>query len=184
VLPKKLLDPRRVVLLYGTTPPRAGTSDAALAGVAEKLAARLRDVPVDGVVVYDIQDESGRTQFARPFAFTGTVDPRSYSRVLASRTGRPTITYKCVGDLDERAWVAWLEETARVYGAGCLSIVGRPTSGVRYPLSLSRAIQLAASHEAGFTVGGVVIAERHSEPLRDRTSRGGSTPRIAPHTSR
>lgn len=163
MLPTKLLDSRGVVFLYGTTPPRPGTSDAALLGVAEKLAARLRDVPVDGVVVYDIQDESGRTQLPRPFAFTGTVDPRGYARVLASRTGRPTITYKCVGHLDESAWVAWLEETARVYGAGCLSIVGRPTSGVRYPLSLSRAIQLAASHEVGFTVGGVVIAERHSE---------------------
>jgi len=151
------------VLLYGTTPPRPGTSDDALQAIAGKLAARLRDVPVDGIVVYDIQDESGRTQRARPFPFTGTVDPRSYSRVLASRTKRTTITYKCVGNLDERAWVGWLDETAREYGAGCLSIVGRPTSGVRYPLSLSHAIQLAASHEAGFTVGGVVIAERHAE---------------------
>lgn len=163
VLQKKLLDPRGIVFLYGTTPPRPGTSEDAMQAVAEKLATRLRDLPLDGVVVYDIQDESGRTQLARPFAFTGTVDPRGYSRVLTSRTASPTITYKCVGDLDEPAWTAWLNETAREYGAGCLSIVGRPTSGVRYPLSLSRAIQLAATHEAGFTVGGVVIAERHTE---------------------
>lgn len=162
-LQNKLIDPRRVVLLYGTTPPRPGTSDDAMQTIAEKLAARLRDVQVDGIVVYDIQDETGRTQLARPFPFTGTVDPRGYARVLASQTKCTTITYKCVGHLDERAWVGWLEETAREYGAGCLSIVGRPTSGVRYPLSLSRAIQLAAAHEAGFTVGGVVIAERHTD---------------------
>ena len=151
------------MLLYGTTPPRTGTADDAVQVVAEKLAVRLGDLPVDGVVVYDIQDESGRTQLPRPFAFTGTVDPRGYSRLLSARTGKPTITYKCVGDLDEPSWLAWLTETAREHGARCLSIVGRPTSGVRYPLALSTAIRLAAGHPAGFTVGGVAIAERHTE---------------------
>lgn len=134
-----------------------------MAGVAEKLAVRLRDLTLDGIVVYDIQDESGRTKLERPFAFTGTVDPRGYSRLLTARTGNATITYKSLGDLDESRWLAWLTETANEYGAGCLSIVGRPTSGVRYPLALSRAIRLAAGHPAGFTVGGVVIAERHTE---------------------
>jgi 5,10-methylenetetrahydrofolate reductase len=33
---------------------------------------------------------------------------------------------------------------------------------VRYPLALSKAIRLAAAHPGGFTVGGVVIAERHT----------------------
>jgi len=162
-LSEKLLDPGGVVLLYGTTPPRTGTSDEALQVVAGKLAARIRDLAVDGVVVYDIQDESGRTKLARPFAFTGTVDPRGYSRLLRARSGYPTITYKSLGDLDETRWLAWLSETANKYGAGCLSIVGRPTSGVRYPLALSTAIRMAAGHPAGFTVGGVVIAERHTD---------------------
>jgi hypothetical protein len=34
---------------------------------------------------------------------------------------------------------------------------------VRYPLALSRAVRLAAEHPARFTVGGVLIAERHNE---------------------
>jgi 5,10-methylenetetrahydrofolate reductase len=150
------------VLLYGTTPPRAGTQPDAVQAAADKLAARLQPLPVDGVVVYDIQDESGRTAAARPFAFSGTVDPRSYGSLLAARTGKPAITYKCVGDLDEAGWQAWLDEAASSYGTGFLSIVGRPTSGVRYPLALSKAIRLAAAHPAGFTVGGVAITERHT----------------------
>lgn len=162
MLKEKLLDPRHAVLLYGTTPPRAGSSEDAVESAAEKLAARLRPLPIDGVVVYDIQDESGRTQLARPFAFTGTVDPRRYSRLLAGRIAKPAITYKCVGNLDEAAWQAWLAEAARDFGVGLLSIVGRPTSGVRHALALSRAIRLAAAHPAGFTVGGVAIAERHT----------------------
>ena len=162
MLKGKLLDPASPVLLYGTTPPRAGTLESAVHQAADKLAARLAPLPLDGVVVYDIQDESGRTGAPRPFAFTGTVDQRSYSSLLAARTGKPAITYKCVGDLDEPAWQDWLDTAAREYGVEFLSVIGRPTSGVRYPLALSRAIRLAAAHPAGFTVGGVAIAERHT----------------------
>ena len=146
VLKDKLLDPASPVLLYGTTPPRAGSDGDAVETAAAKLAARLAPLPLDGVVVYDIQDESGRTGKPRPFAFTGTVDPRSYASLLAARTGKSIITYKCVGDLDEAGWRAWLDEAASAYGVGFLSIVGRPTSGVRYPLALSKAIRLAAAH--------------------------------------
>jgi 5,10-methylenetetrahydrofolate reductase len=162
VLKDKLLDPASAVLLYGTTPPRAGTEEGAVRQAADKLAARLAPLPIDGVVVYDIQDESGRTASPRPFAFTGTVDPRNYSSLLAARTGKPAVTYKCVGGLDEAAWRTWLDEAAREHQVGFLSIVGRPTSGVRYPLPLSSAIRIAAAHPAGFTVGGVAIAERHT----------------------
>lgn len=162
MLKEKLLDPARAVLLYGTTPPRAGSSAEAVAAAAEKLAARLERLPLDGVIVYDIQDESGRTSQPRPFAFTETLDPRVYARLLAARIGKPAIAYKCVGALDEAGWKAWLDESRRDFGVECLSVVGRPTSGVRYPLALSKAIRLAAAHPAGFAVGGVAITERHT----------------------
>jgi hypothetical protein len=76
-LKSKLLDPARDVLLYGTTPPRADTPREQVDAAADKLAARLKGLPLDGVVVYDIQDETGRTQAPRPFPFAGTLDPRS-----------------------------------------------------------------------------------------------------------
>ncbi len=74
-------------LLYGTTPPRLGTRATDVAAAADKLAARLKGLPLDAVVVYDIQDETGRTQLPRPFPFVGTVDPRVYARLLAARCG-------------------------------------------------------------------------------------------------
>ena len=160
-LKEALLDPGKTLSLYGTTPPRAGATADSVRNAAEKLAARVRALPLDAIVVYDIQDESGRSASPRPFAFTGTIDPRDYSRLLRELTGKPAITYKCVGANDESAWNDWLSAAAG-YSVEFLSIVGRPTSGVRYPLPLSRAIRLAAAHPAGFTVGGVVIAERHT----------------------
>ncbi|HUK03589.1 MAG TPA: hypothetical protein VLV90_00750 [Burkholderiales bacterium] len=170
MLKGKLLDPSSAVLLYGTTPPRAGTGEALVRQAADKLAARLAPLPLDGVVVYDIQDETGRTALPRPFAFTGTIDPCAYASLLAARTRKPAIAYKCVGDLDETGWRAWLDEAARVHRIGFVSIVGRPTSGVRYALPLAQAIRLAATHPAGFAVGGVAIAERHT-PERSEAAR-------------
>jgi hypothetical protein len=150
----KLPDPGQGVFLYGTTPPRLGTPPEQVAAAADKLAARLAALPLDGVVLYDIQDETGRTQRPRPFPFTGTIDPRDYARFF----GLPAVVYKALGMLDEPQWRAWLEESKGKMEF--LSIVGRPASGRAYPLALSRAIRIAA--ETGrFVVGGVVIAERH-----------------------
>ncbi|HYK98508.1 MAG TPA: hypothetical protein VEU77_09005 [Candidatus Acidoferrales bacterium] len=150
-------------LLYGTTPPRFGTPSNAVVDAAEKLVARLRALPLDGVVVYDIQDETGRVETPRPFPFVRTVDPRAYATLLEELSGRSTITYKSLGDLSETAWSAWLSDTADRYGTRYLSVVGRPTSRIHYAMPLLRAIRLAADHPAGFIVGGVAIAERHIE---------------------
>ena len=157
-LKAKLPDPGQTVLLYGTTPPRLGTPADSVAAAADKLDARLAGLPLDGVVLYDIQDETGRTQLPRPFPFVGTVDPREYAKLFKL----PTLVYKALGALDEAGWHAWLFESAHAHQTRFVSVVGRPTSGVRHALSLSRAIRIAAGHAAGFTVGGVVIAERHN----------------------
>ena len=153
-LQRKLLDPARSLRLYGTTPPRAGTPREQVDAAAAKLAARLNGLSPDALVVYDIQDETGRVEHERPFPFTGTFDPRDYARLFDV----PTIVYKALGNIDEAAWRTWLDESR---GVRYLSIVGRPAAG-KYALPLSRAIRLAAAHAAGFTIGGVVIAERHT----------------------
>jgi hypothetical protein len=156
----KLLDPAQQVLLYGTTPPREGTPPEQVDAAADKLAARLSGLPLDGVVVYDIQDETGRTESPRPFPYIGTVDPRHYAVLLRRRLGVPPVTYKALGTLNEAQWRAWL--AASENDVQFLSIVGRPASGVKYPMPLSRAIRIASMNEK-FIVGGVVIAERHDE---------------------
>ena len=153
-LKAKLPDARETVLLYGTTPPRSGTSHENVALAADKLATRLANLPLDGVVLYDIQDETGRTALPRPFPFVGTIDPREY----AKRFRLPAIVYKALGMMEERDWRAWLQDSKN--NVRFLSVVGRPASGKRYPLPLSRAIRIAANTE-DFVVGGVVIAERH-----------------------
>ena len=73
----KLPDPGQRVFLYGT-PPRLGTPPEQVAPPPTS-SPRLAGLPLDGVVLYDIQDETGRTQLPRPFPFAGTIDPREYA---------------------------------------------------------------------------------------------------------
>lgn len=159
----KLLTARESVALYGTTPPRAGAGDERIARAAERLAERVRRLPVDGLVVYDVQDEAGRTEQARPFPFLPTLDSRRYANRLTALTGLPTIAYKYIAGMTEAAWQPWLTETAQRYGIRYLSLVGRSTSrGPVDGFTLGRALSAAAAHPARFTLGGVVIAERHA----------------------
>ena len=158
------LRPGKFVSLYGTTPPRADASEDAVVRAGERLAERVRGLSLDGLVVYDVQDEAGRTSAPRPFPFLPTTDPREYSRRLRELTGKPTVTYKCVADMTEARWASWLAETRCDYGIDHLSLVGLPSSrGVTSKLSLPRAMRVAAAHPANFTLGGVVIAERHGQ---------------------
>ena len=151
----KLPDPAQAVLLYGTTPPRLGTAPEQVAAAADKLAARLNGLPLDGLVVYDIQDETGRTSLPRPFPFVGTLDPRDYAKLFKP----PTLVYKALGRMDEAQWRAWLAQSSALE---FLSIVGRPAADTPYPLPLSRAIRIASETER-LVIGGVVIAERHDD---------------------
>jgi hypothetical protein len=161
-LTSKLGSRGEVVRLYGTTPPRSGSSPDLIMSAAEKLVARMRGLPLDGFVVYDLQDESCRTAAPRPFPFIPTVDSRGYSKRLGELTGKSTVCYKCIARLTEAEWLSWLAESSRDYGIEVLSLVGRPTSrGAPFPLALSRAYQLAAAHNGRFVLGGVAIAERH-----------------------
>lgn len=72
---------------------------------------RSLSLPLDGFVVYDLQDESSRTAAPRPFPFVPTVDSRGYSRRLGELTGKSAVCYKCIAHLSEAEWLSWLRES-------------------------------------------------------------------------
>lgn len=167
-LRSKLIATDGSVLLYGTTPPREGSSEEVISRASGRLEQRIRRLPLDGLVVYDLQDESGRTAVPRPFPFSRTVDSRVYSTLLSTLVGKPVICYKCIGRMNEVEWSGWLAEMGKEPGDLLLSIVGRPTAkGARYPMSLARAFEIAAAHPAGFLLGAVAIAEREDASLQE-----------------
>lgn len=162
-LSDRLTNPDRFVTLYGTTPPRVDAPTERVQLAAERLATRLQGLKLDGLVVYDVQDERERTSEPRPFPFIPTGDPRAYAKLLHSLTALQSVTYKCVVNFSEAEWLAWLNETIADYGIACLALVGAATPNPPpEALAIDRAFDLAAAQAGGPTLGGVMIAERHA----------------------
>lgn len=161
-LQQKFADPHRSVCFVGTTPPKASTEDMQMREIADRLLARLETLEYDGLIVYDIQDESSRIEKPRPFPFTETRDPREYSKLLSDLNSKPTITYKSVAQKDKADFDAWLEEAWTQYGLHNLVLVGSPSSEGEIKLSLNDAYDALQSHDKPFHLGGVTIAERHA----------------------
>jgi hypothetical protein len=162
-LEETMADPRRFALLYGTTPPRADASADRVLGAAARLAERIEGLPLDGLVVYDVQDETPRTAEPRPFPFLPTLEAPTYGKLLGQLSAKPIITYKCVAAETEQTWPQWLDQAGDQHSVRYLSLVGLSSSrDARSCIALSRATAIAAAHRAGFVLGGVAIAERHS----------------------
>ncbi len=170
-LQEVLCDARRLVFLYGTTPPRADAAPERIARAAARLTARTAGLELDGLVVYDVQDERERVSHPRPFPFLPTLESRTYSSLLQQKSGRDVICYKSIAAMNEAEWRVWLAKTCQSEGSlRCLSLVGRAAASPPNALPLMTAINEAARHACGFTPGGVVIPERH-RPGRSESER-------------
>ncbi|MBV0932978.1 methylenetetrahydrofolate reductase [Marinobacterium weihaiense] len=161
-LQQKFADPHRSVCFVGTTPPKASTDDMQMQEIADRLLARLDTLEYDGLIVYDIQDESSRIDTPRPFPYMETRDPREYSKLLTASSQRPIITYKSVAQRDRTDFEQWLSEAWDDYGIRNLVLVGSPSSEGEIKLSLNDAYGALQSHDKPFHLGGVTIAERHA----------------------
>ena len=61
--------------------------------------ARLRSLPVDGLIVHDIQDETDRTSTERPFPFLPTLSPEAYAHQHLACLTVPKIVYRWLGSI-------------------------------------------------------------------------------------
>ena len=149
------------IRLYGIAPPKLETEPERLREIAAQQLARVRGLAPDGLVVYDIQDEPGRTGRARPFPFLPTVDPEVYAYGALGELAIPKIVYRCVGARPRVAFSSWLD-TVRAAGARRVTVfVGAPRAESRGPgLPLAEAYALARA-VPNMVLGGIAIAERH-----------------------
>ncbi len=147
------------ICLYGFAPPKLATPPEQLELVAAQQVQRLRGLELDGVVVYDIQDEAERTAEPRPFPFLPTLAPQVYAEQHLAALELPKVVYRCVNGDTPASFVAWLGAPAT---ASALSVlVGAPSRGASRGLSLREAYGLVRRHAAQLTLGGITIAERH-----------------------
>src|SRR5438309_7294692 len=102
-------------LLFALTPPRLTTEPEHARQIAAKTLERLRPVGIDGLVLYDIDDESDRNPEERPFPFLPTMDPADYlERHLTAWRG-PVVVYRATAKYTEQGLRDWMasQDTAR-----------------------------------------------------------------------
>jgi hypothetical protein len=149
------------IRLYGIAPPKLASTPERLREIAAQHVARVRQLAPDGLVVYDIQDEPGRSGQTRPFPFLPTVDPEVYADEALAELTIPKIAYRCVGALSREAFSGWID-TVRAGARRRLSVLvgAASTRSSRPGLLLSEAYALAGA-APNLVLGGIAIAERH-----------------------
>ncbi|WP_027341314.1 5,10-methylenetetrahydrofolate reductase [Hamadaea tsunoensis] len=151
---------RSGVLLFGITPPRRTATVAQIKEIADITLARLAGLGLDGLTLYDIDDESDRNAEERPFPYLPTIDPAEFLTEYLQAWDGPAIVYRCVGKYTESEMRDWMEATdaGRVMGV----FVG-PSSGQKTVLTeLPRAQALRTEIRPELTLGGVAITERYA----------------------
>src|SRR3954468_11478880 len=85
---------RGELLLFAVTPPRREATTERAQQVADVTLERLRPLGLDGLVLYDIDDESDRTAAERPFPFLPTMDPADYLARDLAALDVPAVVYR------------------------------------------------------------------------------------------
>ncbi|HKO48218.1 MAG TPA: hypothetical protein VJV79_10870 [Polyangiaceae bacterium] len=146
-------------LTYAITPPSQTTSADRRRAIAAAQSARVLSLPLDALLVYDVQDEAARNCDPRPFSFAPKVDPLGYAFNELQIGNLPRVVYRAVAEQGEPSLRRWLDDLQTRGGLAVL--VGAPSSRAVSSLTLPQAFSLCRSHTPGLAFGGVVIPERH-----------------------
>ena len=147
-------------MLFALTPPRLETAGERVAEIAARTMERLRPLGLDGLILYDIDDESSRNPSERPFPFSPTLDPADYLRDHLAAWPTPVVVYRAVSKYGAGDLGTWLssQDPDRVMTV----LVGAPSAGTAAAVSLAQAQDLRADLNPDLLLGGVAIPERHS----------------------
>jgi hypothetical protein len=147
-------------LLFALTPPRLATDRERAQEIADVTVARLRPLGLDGLILYDIDDEAERNPAERPFPFMPTLDPADYRANHLETWPTPVIVYRAVSKYapaDLRAWLS-AQDPERLMTV----LVGAASNGAQVRTSLRDAQALRREVNPGLLLGGVAIPERHT----------------------
>ena len=143
------------------TPPLEGATPEQLTETARKFVERSATLATDGFIVYDIQEEKGRTPEERPFPFRKLDDPSHFAKVLKEVSGKESVVYKCVAESDKGSFDGWLNKAINTYGVNAYNLVGGASSANQYSGPTIPDVAAKLNKLPQCAHGGVTIAERH-----------------------
>ncbi len=160
MLKDKLLNKESGIILYGLTPPKLNTDKEKIKSIAAKQIERIKNIDIDGLILYDLQDETSRNDSPRPFPFMPTLDPDYYSNNYLSELKLPRIIYKSIGKYKPEEFKEWLQNGTQ--NINCSVFVGSPSKNQITNLSLHTAYEIYKNQNTNLLIGGVTIPERHA----------------------
>lgn len=147
------------IILYGITPPKKETSLEKIEEISARQIERLQSLKIDGLILYDIQDEQSRTTEERPFPYLETLDSFSYSQDYLSSLHIPKIIYRSVGKYSKSELSQFLLKASSKQDLTVF--VGASSKSQKVTLSINDAYKLKAKINKDLLLGGVTIPERH-----------------------
>jgi len=152
------------VLLFGITPPRLSNTPERIREITAATLARLDVLDVDGLALYDIDDESDRNPAERPFPYLPTMDPAAYHADYLGQWHRPVVVYRCVGKYPRADLETWLRTADPDRTLSVFVGASSKDKAVRTHLSEAQGLRRAVRPE--LLLGGVAITERPEEYRR------------------
>ncbi|MCJ8313952.1 MAG: 5,10-methylenetetrahydrofolate reductase [Saccharospirillaceae bacterium] len=161
MLKTKIKNKQSGLILYGITPPKKGTTVEKIVEISKAQIDRLKDLDIDGLVLYDIADEVSRTQVERPFPFMETLDCFEYSEQYLKTLDVSKIIYRSVGKYDDKSLTRFVNDSAT--GDYLSVFVGASSKDQKVSLSIKEAYDLKNNLDSDLILGGVTISERHQK---------------------
>jgi hypothetical protein len=157
---RRIHDGKGEFLLFALTPPSRATDRDRAQEIADAMVARLGSLELDGLILYDIDDEAARNPAERPFPFIPTLDPADFLAEHLGTWHTAVIVYRAAGKYDSADLRSWLsaQDPARLMTV----LVGAASGSVKPRTSLTDAQSLCQEVNPALTLGGVAIPERHS----------------------
>lgn len=158
MLKTKIKQGKSGIVLYGLTPPKISLSHDEAKEIALRQLSRLEGIKIDGLVIYDLQDESNRNSSNRTFEFVRTIKPEIYAKDYLQNRYEAVI-YKAVGNYDKNEFKEFL-----INHSDAVSVFVGASSAIDTPkLSLNDAYKMKKEIASNLTLGGICIPERHTK---------------------
>jgi hypothetical protein len=128
--------------------------------IAGRQIKRLQNLPIDGLILYDIQDEATRTAEARPFPFMETYDGFAYNQEYLQQLDIPKVIYRSVGKYTPQELTTFVQASQKNQDLSVF--VGASSGDQNVTLSMAEAYKVKQQAAPELLLGGVTISERHT----------------------
>ena len=156
----KILNKESGLIFYSFAPPKISTEETKINVIANRQIEQLSTLDIDALILYDIQDESLRTNEERTFPYIPTITPDDYSKRYLAELKVPKIVYKSIANHTKEMFYDWLSKNSDLES---VVFVGASSQQQvkNTKFSLSDAYDLRGQNFNHLLLGGVTIPERH-----------------------